>query len=110
MVDSATPNSDLIFQLPADAYYELVRTLRLTLPPPLGEKPAPEDLARRDRAAIARVGALCPASAAEADLAAQFVAASEQSRDCLRLAQLPETPTRGTPEWAMKYRAQALAM
>ncbi len=47
-----------------------------------------------------------PANAAEADIAAQFVAASEQWKDCLRLAQLPET----SPEWAAKCRAQAIGM
>jgi hypothetical protein len=95
---------DFALQLPADAYYHLVRTLRLTLPPPPAD--TPEDLARRDHAAIARVAALAPANAAEADVAAQHVAAAEQWKECLRLAQLPET----APEWAMKCRAQALAM
>src|SRR5205807_10652577 len=47
-----------------------------------------------------------PANAAEAILAADFVAASEQGRDCLRLAQLPET----TPEMAAKCRAEARSM
>jgi hypothetical protein len=61
MFDSATPNSDPL-QLPADAYWHLVRTLRLTLPPPLGDDP--DDLLRRDRAAIARIAALVPANAA----------------------------------------------
>ncbi len=91
-------------QLPADAYWHLVRTLRLTLPPPPDE--SPEALSRRDHAAILRIAALAPANAAEADVAAQFVAASEQWKDCLRLAQAPET----TPEWAAKCRAQALGM
>ncbi len=116
----------LALRLPADAYWQLVHTLRLTLPPPLGD--SAEDLLRRDHAAIARIAALAPANAAEADVAAQFVAASEQWKDCLRLAQLPETlpraPKRGTPdghparstdfsgcpEWAAKCRAQAIAM
>jgi hypothetical protein len=100
MFDGAAAHSDLGLQLPADAYWHLVHTLRLTLPPPgdPGHPPGPEDLLRRDRAAIARV--------AEADLAAQFVAASEQWKECLRLAQAPET----TPDWAGKCRAQALAM
>ncbi len=99
----------LAFQLPADAYWQLIHTLRLILPPPpakAGVTANPDDLARRDRAAIARIAALAPANAAEADVAAQFVAASEQWKDCLRLAQLPET----TSEWAAKCRSQALAM
>src|SRR5438105_8769845 len=104
MVSTAPDN--LHDRLPADAYYHLVRTLCLTLPPPPGEKPGPDDLARRNHAAIAAVAALVPANAAEAILAAEFVAASEQGRDCLRLAQLPET----TPEMAAKCRAQSLSM
>ena len=103
MFDGPAP-LPLAYQLPADAYYHLVRTLRLTLPPPPGDNP--EDFRRRDHAAIAAVAALAPANAAEAKPAAQFVAASEQWTDCLRLAQLPET----TLEWGAKCRAQALGM
>jgi hypothetical protein len=91
-------------RLPEDAYYHLVRTLCLTLPPPLTD--SPDALAQRNHAAITRITALVPANAAEADLAALYVAASEQWKDCLRLAQLPET----TPQWAAKCRAQALSM
>ena len=117
MFDAATPihpvtapglepgvDLGLAGQLLADAYHQLIHTLRLALPPPLTD--APEDLRRRDHAAIARIAALCPANAVEADLAAQSVAASEQWKDCLRLAQLPGT----TPERAAKCRAQALGM
>src|SRR5260370_27122421 len=99
----ATPDH-LALKLPADAYYHLVRTLCLTLPPPPSD--GPDALAQRNHAAITRIAALIPANPAEADLAAQFVAASEQWKDCLRLAQLPAT----TPEIALKCRAQALSM
>jgi hypothetical protein len=91
----SAPPDNLALRLPADAYYHLV--------PPTD---SPDDLARRNHAAIAAVAALCPANAAEAILAADFVAASEQGRDCLRLAQLPET----TPEMAAKCRAEARSM
>src|SRR5487761_517827 len=102
MFDAITPDHPhLADRLPADAYWQLIHTLRLTLPPPPTD--SPDDLARRDHAAIARIAALAPANAAEADVAAQFVAASEQWKDCLRLAQVPET----APEWAAKCRAQA---
>src|ERR1700686_1473441 len=100
---STTPDN-LHDRLPAGAYYHLVRTLCLTLPPPLSD--ARDDLTRRNHAAVAGVAALVPANAAEAILAAEFVAASEQGRDCLRLAQLPAT----APELAAKCRAQALSM
>src|SRR5881398_810272 len=98
------PPDHLHDQLPADAYYHLIRTLCLALPPPLTD--SPDALAQRNHAAIARIGALVPANAAEADLAAMFVAASEQWKDCLRLAQLPET----APALAAKCRAQSLSM
>jgi hypothetical protein len=97
-------HADLATRLPADTYWQLIHTLRLALPPPLSD--SPEDLLRRDHAAIARIAALCPGNAVEADLAAQFVAASEQWKECLRLAQQPGT----NPEWAAKCRAQAIAM
>jgi hypothetical protein len=74
---STTPDN-LHDRLPADAYYHLVRTLCLTLPPPLSGDP--DDVARRNHAAIAAVAALVPANAAEAILAAEFVAASEQGQ------------------------------
>jgi hypothetical protein len=106
--DHATPapglDPGLALQLPADTYWHLVHTLRLTLPPPLSGRA--EDFSRRDRAAIARVAALAPGNAAEAELATHFVAASEQWKDCLRLAQDAAT----TPEWAQKCRAQAIGM
>jgi hypothetical protein len=103
MPDSAA-YTDFASQLPADTYHQLIRTLRQTLPPPLGD--STDDLARRDHAAIARIAALTPANAAEADLAALYVAASEQWKDCLRLAQQPDI----SACWAMKCRAQANSM
>ncbi len=105
MPDSTAPNhTDFASQLPADAYSELIRTLRLALPPPLAD--SSENLTRRDHAAIARIAALTPANAAEADLAALYVAASEQWKDCLRLVQQPDI----SEDWAMKCRAQANSM
>lgn len=103
---SSVPGQDpaLACKITADAYHHLVHTLRLALPPPVTA--SPEDRRRRDHAAIACVAAFAPANAAEAELAAQFVAAEEQSKHCLRLAQLPET----TPELAAKCRAQAAGM
>lgn len=87
MITSIAPDHpDVADRLPADAYYQLIHTLRLTLPPPLGD--SPDDLLRRDHAAIARVAVLAPPNATEADVAAQFVAASDRWKDCLRLAQL----------------------
>src|SRR5260370_22389843 len=102
-MSSAAPDH-LALRLPADAYYHLIRTLCLALPLPLTDNP--DDLARRNHAAVTRISALVPANAAEADLAAMFVAASEQWKNCLRLAELPET----APDLAAKCRAHALSM
>src|SRR5437763_1386484 len=82
MFDSTQP-IPLDFLLPADAYWHLIRTLRLTLPPPPDE--GAEALLKRDHAVIAQIAALAPGNAVEAKLAAQFVAASEQWMDCLRV-------------------------
>ena len=91
-------------QLPPGTYCELVHTLCLTLPPPLTD--SPEDLARRDHSAISRIAALHPANAAEADIAALYVAASEQWKQCLHFARQSDP----TSYWAQKCRAQANSM
>ncbi len=105
MFDSAPPNpTNLADQLPAQVYYHLIHTLCNSLPSPLTD--SPEDLARRNHAAIARIAALAPANAVEAEAAAQYVAASEQWKECLRLAQLPERSFLV----AMQCRAQANSM
>lgn len=103
MIDSNAP-TPRASQLPADAYRQLIRTLSLTLLAPPGE--SREDRRRRDNAAIASITALAPANAAEADLAAQFIVASEQWKYCLRLAQAPGTTLERTVNW----RAQAIKM
>jgi hypothetical protein len=86
------------------AYHHLIHTLGKSLPPPSPD--TPEARFQRDQAAIAQIAALCPANAAEAALAAQFVAASEQAMDCLRLTHAPETPGNAT----LKCNAQAASM
>jgi hypothetical protein len=63
-----------------------------------------DDFLRRERAAVACIASLAPANADEADLAAQFVAASDEGMDWLRRVRLPET----TPEMASKYRTRAI--
>jgi len=64
-------------------YYQLVHTLTDLLPPPLDD--TPEALRTRNHAAIAKVAALLPVNANEADLAAQCIAARAQAEDLLRL-------------------------
>ena len=81
-MDHAEP--DLTLQLPRDVYHQIIHTLRAALAPVTN---APEDLARRDNAAIAMVASLLPTNADEANLAAQYVAASAHAIECLRLAQ-----------------------
>jgi hypothetical protein len=64
-------------------YCQLVYTLTELLPPPLDD--SPEALRARNHAAIAKVAALLPVNANEADLAAQCIAARAQAEDILRL-------------------------
>jgi hypothetical protein len=98
------PQPDLALLLPRDMYYQLIHTLRVSLPPPVTA--IPEDIARRDNAAITAVACLLPANADEANLAAQYVAASAQGLECLRLAREhpPDAPL------ALKCSAQAASM
>ena len=88
---SAATRPDLALQLPRDAYWMLIHTLHTSLPPPPpGDDP--EAIARRDRDAIAQVASLLPVTAAEARLAARFVAADARAHECLRLADcIPRT-------------------
>ncbi len=80
----ADPQPNWAHSLPREAFHEIILTLRGALPrPELGD---PLDARRRDRAAMAAVGSLLPANAAEGRLAAQFVAADAWALDCLRLA------------------------
>ena len=74
------------------------------LPPPITE--SAEDLARRDNAAIAQIAALVPVNAAEANVAAEFVAANAHAMDCLREARDPAT----VPTATLQCRAQAISM
>jgi hypothetical protein len=75
------PHPDIDLSTPL--YYQLVYTLTDLLPPPLDD--SPEALLARNHAAIAKVAALLPVNANEADLAAQCVAARAQAEEMLRL-------------------------
>lgn len=90
--------------LPREAFLEIVLTLRGALPRPVSDDPL--DLARRDRAAMAAVGSLLPANAAEGRLAAQFVAADAWALDCLRLAE----ERRRDSEVSRRCKAQAMSL
>jgi hypothetical protein len=90
--------------IPRATYYQITHELLRSLPPPITD--SPEDKARRDIAAIARVAALLPATLEEADIATQYVAACAQSLDALRLAR--EFPA--SPELFLKCTAQSAGM
>ena len=70
-------------QLSHHAYYQLVHTLCGLLPAPLAD--TPEALLTRNQAAIAKIAALAPVNADEADIATHCVAARAQAEDILRL-------------------------
>jgi len=88
----------------SSAHWHVARYLLDSLPPPPDD--TPEWRARRDQAAQAALTALRPANEMEAMLAAQFIAASAQALDCLRLAHLPGTDT----AVALRCSAQAAGM
>ncbi len=91
---------DLTLQLPLDMYHQLIHTLSQALPL---VSAAPEDLVRRENAAIAQVAALLPANADEANLAAQVVAAEAEAVHLLGTArQYPQ-------DSAFALRCSALA-
>ena len=100
----ADPQTDFSLLLPREAFQEILRTLRGCLPPPEGDLPA--DWERRDRAAMAKAAALRPETAAEGEMAAQFVAAAAGAMDCLRLA----VERRLEFHIARKCRAQAASL
>jgi hypothetical protein len=81
-METAAPPHPAI-NLSARLYYQLVYTLTDLLPPPLDA--SPQALRARNHAAIAKVAALLPVNANEADLAAQCIAARAQAEDTLRL-------------------------
>ncbi|HVC62393.1 MAG TPA: hypothetical protein VND19_18775 [Acetobacteraceae bacterium] len=84
MTSIQTPQDpDPTQQLFAQTYYHLIHTLCALLPPPLID--TPDALLARNDAAIAKVAALAPVNADEADIAAHCVAARAQAEDVLRL-------------------------
>ena len=88
-METSTPPPQTI-DLSPYLYQQLVYTLTDLLPPPFDD--SPEALSARNHAAIAKVAALLPVNANEADLApsfacsfAQCIAARGQAEDILRL-------------------------
>ena len=81
-METQTPPIDL----PAQAYRHLMHTLIALLPPPIED--TPEAILARNHAAIARIAALAPVNAGEAELAAQCISARAQAEDLLRLIRL----------------------
>ena len=98
------PHPDWALLLPREVFFEIVVLLRAGLPSPVLN--APDEWVRRDRVAMAAVGALQPATAAEARLAAQFVAVDAWAMDCLRLAEAQ----RHEPKLLRRCLAEARSM
>ncbi|HBK08958.1 MAG TPA: hypothetical protein DDZ81_24395 [Acetobacteraceae bacterium] len=90
--------------LPAQAYRHLIHTLIALLPPPLVD--TQEAILARNHAAIARIAALAPVNANEAELAAQCIATRAQAEDVMRLIRLHA----GDITLVMKLNAQYAAM
>ena len=106
MTETIAPSATRIAdRLPESVYLHVVDTLRENLPDPPSNDP--QHLARQLEAAVAQVGSFCPANAAEANLAARYVAFSAHASDCLHSAHL--MVSKGDLDWATKWRAQANA-
>jgi hypothetical protein len=82
--ESLSTQPDPAERLQREVYLQTVDTLRRAMPPPVDA--SPETMLRSHRVAIAKVAAMVPVNAQEADLAANAVAASTHAADCLRLA------------------------
>ena len=94
--------ADPTHRLIRDAYYQLVHTLRSTLPPPTPD--TPEELTRRDHAAISQVAAMLPANTDEANIAIDCVAARLYAMSCFAEARELQATD---PDRARKCVAQA---
>ncbi len=81
-------------------HHQIVYTLMGLLPPPIDD--SPESLRARNHAAIAKVAALLPVNANEADLAAQCIAARARAEEMLRQVRQHA----GDIELVMKLNAQ----
>jgi hypothetical protein len=81
METSSQPHPTI--DLATDLYFQLIYTLTSLLPPPIDD--TPEALRARNHAAIAKVAALLPVNANEADLAAQCIASRAQAEEMLWL-------------------------
>jgi hypothetical protein len=92
--ETQTEPLDPNLQLPRDVYYQLIHTFSVSVPPPITG--SPEDPARRDNAATAD----------EARLAAQYVAADAEAMVCLRLARRYH----GDPNFIRRCSAQSAGM
>src|SRR4051812_14526749 len=85
-------------------YRQITHALRPLLPPPVSD--SPEDAAQPDPATIAPAASLRPATPDEVSIAAQYVAASAQALDCIRLARAyPNDPAN-----VLKCTAQSASM
>ncbi len=85
---TASSQLDIAYQLPRDMYYQLVHDLCGSLPTPLTD--SPEDLLRRNNAAIAQVASMLPANAEEASIAGRVVLANAQAMEALRESRKPD--------------------
>ena len=90
--------------LSAPARRHLMHTLIALLPPPIED--TPEATLARNNAAAARIAALAPTNADQAELAAQCVAARAQAEDLMRLIRLHAADI----NLVVKLNAQCAAM
>ena len=100
METQPTPPIDL----DAQAWRHLTQTLIALLPPPVQD--TPEATETRNHAAIARIAALAPVNANEAELAAQCVLTRAQAEHVMRLIRIHDDDIK----LVIRLNAQYLAM
>ena len=102
-METSPPPRSAIDLMPT-LYYQLVYTLTALLPPPLDDTQAA--LRARDLTAIAKIAALAPVNADEADIAAHCIASRAQAEEMLRLVRKNDHD----PELVVKLNRQYASM
>ena len=102
-METSPPPRSAIDLMPT-LYYQLVYTLMDLLPPPLDDTQAA--LRARNLTAVAKVAALAPVNADEADIAAHCIASRAQAEEMLRLVRKNDHH----PELVVKLNAQYASM
>ncbi len=102
-METQAPTQNPPVDLEAQAWRHLIQTVIAILPPAPGN--TPEATRTRNRAAIARIAALAPVNANEAELAAQCIVARAQAEEIVRLIRVHADDIKLVVKLNAQYRA-----